>query len=190
MTTPPTPPPFLTTDRLVLRPFTDTEADLDLVVELDSDPEVMRYLTGGRPMTRDEIRAGSFGRMLPGDAGFWATHLRDTGEFIGWHCLRPGLNAPPDHADLGYRLRKPVWGKGYAREGALALIEKGFGELGYSRITANTMYVNDRSRRVMERCGLTYVRTYFEEWPYSVEGDEHGDVEYALTREEWLARGV
>lgn len=101
----------------------------------------------------------------------------------------PRPRRPPDHADLGYRLRKPAWGKGYAREGALALIQKGFGELGYTRITANTMYVNDRSRRVMERCGLTYVRTYFEEWPYSVEGDEHGDVEYALSREEWLARG-
>ncbi|MEU1076901.1 MULTISPECIES: GNAT family N-acetyltransferase [unclassified Streptomyces] len=180
-----TPAPFLTTDRLLLRPFADTPADLDLVVELDSDPEVMRYITGGRPMRREEIRAESFARMLPG--GFWATHLRDTGEFIGWHCLRPGPDAPADQADLGYRLRRAAWGKGYAREGALALIEKGFAELGYTRITANTMYVNGRSRRVMERCGLTYVRTYFEEWPYSVEGDEHGDVEYALTREEWLA---
>ncbi|MGW2597308.1 GNAT family N-acetyltransferase [Streptomyces klenkii] len=175
----------LTTARLALRPFTDTEADLDLVVELDSDPEVMRYITGGRPMTRDEIRAESFQRMLRG--GFWATHLRDTGEFIGWHCLRPLPGAPAGSADLGYRLRRAAWGKGYATEGALALVEKGFREAGHDRITANTMYVNARSRRVMEKCGLSHARTYFEDWPDAVEGGEHGDVEYVLTRREWLS---
>ncbi|QHC24305.1 GNAT family N-acetyltransferase [Streptomyces sp. GS7] len=178
--------PFLTTARLALRPFADTEADLDLVVALDSDPEVMRYITGGRPMTRTEIRAESFARMLHG--GFWATHLRETGEFLGWHCLRPDTDGPTASADLGYRLRKAAWRRGFATEGALALIARGFGELGFDRITANTMSVNTGSRRVMEKCGLTYARTYYEEWPYPVAGDEHGDVEYVLTREEWSAR--
>lgn len=177
---------FLTTGRLALRPFADTEADLDLVVALDGDPAVMRYITGGRPMTRAEIRAESFERMLRG--GFWATHLRDTGEFIGWHCLRPVGDAPVPTAELGYRLRKDAWGRGFATEGALALIGKGFRELGYDRITANTMYVNAGSRRVMEKCGLSHSRTYFEDWPHPVEGDEHGDVEYVLTRREWTAR--
>ncbi|WP_331445369.1 GNAT family N-acetyltransferase [Streptomyces xanthochromogenes] len=112
--------PYLTTPRLTLRPFADTDADLDLVVDLDSDPEVMRYLTGGRPMTRTEIRADSFARMLRTYpvGGFWATHLRDTGEFIGWHCLRRFGDAPPRSADLGYRLRKSAWGRGYATEGS------------------------------------------------------------------------
>ncbi|WP_424888436.1 GNAT family N-acetyltransferase [Streptomyces sp. XH2] len=174
----------LTTPRLALRPFADTEDDLDLVVELDSDPAVMRYITGGRPMTRAEIRAESFERMLRG--GFRATHLRETGEFIGWHCLRRLPGAPAGSADLGYRLRRAAWGKGYATEGALALIEQGFREPGLERITANTMYVNAPSRRVMEKCGLSHSRTYFEDWPHPVEGDEHGDVEYVLTRREWL----
>jgi RimJ/RimL family protein N-acetyltransferase len=137
-------------------------------------------------MTRAEIRAQSFERML--DSGYWATHLRSTGEFIGWHSLHPVAEAPVPTADLGYRLRQDAWGRGFATEGALALIDKGFGELGYERITANTMHVNKGSRHVMEKCGLTYTRTYFEDWPYPVEGDEHGDVEYALTREEWLTR--
>ncbi|MFI6050764.1 GNAT family N-acetyltransferase [Streptomyces violascens] len=176
---------YLTTPRLALRAFADTEADLDLVVELDSDPEVMRYLTGGRPQTRAEVRAGSFDRMLRtySTGGFWATHLRGTGEFIGWHCLRPMGDSP---GDLGYRLRRSAWGKGYAIEGARALIEKGFGELGLSRITANTMYVNDRSRSVMERAGLSHVRTYFEEFEDPIPGTELGEVEYELTREDWL----
>jgi RimJ/RimL family protein N-acetyltransferase len=177
--------PSLTTDRLALRPFADTEEDLDLVVELDSDPAVMRYITGGRAMTRAEIRAESFERMLRG--GFWAPHRQDTGEFIGWHCLRPVDDNTTATADLGYRLRKSTWGMGFATEGALALIAKGFGELGYDRITANTMFVNTGSRHVMEKCGLSYSRTYFEDWPYPVEGDEFGDVEYVLTHQEWLA---
>jgi RimJ/RimL family protein N-acetyltransferase len=53
------------------------------------------------------------------------------------------------------------------------------------RVFAHTMTVNVRSRRVMEKTGLRYVRTFFEEWPETIEGSEHGDVEYALTREEW-----
>ncbi|MFE6689104.1 GNAT family N-acetyltransferase [Streptomyces sp. NPDC057743] len=177
---------FLATGRLALRPFTDTESDLDLVVELDSDPEVMRYLTGGHPMTREEIRAESFERMLSG--GFWATQLRATGAFLGWHCLSPVNDSPVNTADLGYRLRRSAWGKGFATEGALALVRKGFGELGYDRIIADTMSVNARSRRVLEKCGLSYVRTSFEDWPDPIAGAEQGDVEYALTREEWLER--
>lgn len=173
----------LTTARLALRPFTDTESDLDLVVALDSDPEVMRYLTGGRPRTREEIRTVSFERMLHG--GFWATHLRTTGEFLGWHCLHPVPDATPPTAELGYRLRRAAWGHGYATEGARALIDRGFAEPGLQRITAHTMHVNARSRHVMEKCGLSYRRTWFGEWPEPIEGGEHGDVEYVLTRGEW-----
>ena len=51
------------------------------------------------------------------------------------------------------------------------------------------MVVNAASRRVMEKCGLTLVRTFHQEWPYHIEGDEHGDVEYALTRADWERHG-
>jgi RimJ/RimL family protein N-acetyltransferase len=47
------------------------------------------------------------------------------------------------------------------------------------------MTVNIASRRVMEKAGLQFVRTFFQEWPDSIEGDELGDVEYALDRETW-----
>ncbi len=77
---------------------------------------------------------------------------------------------------------------GFATRGALALLAKGFGELGYDRITANTMFVNTGSRHVMEKCGLSYSRTYFEEWLCPVENDEYGEAEYVLAREEWLGR--
>ena len=65
------------------------------------------------------------------------------------------------------------------------MIDKGFREQGVERVTAETMVVNSRSRRVMEKCGLSLVRIFHQAWPDHIEGDEHGDVEYALTRDEW-----
>ena len=83
---------------------------------------------------------------------------KSTADFLGWFHFRPGKGAPVDEPDLGYRLRKSAWGKGYATEGSRALIEKGFTELGVRRVVASTMAVNTRSRRVMEKAGLIFVR--------------------------------
>ena len=92
----------------------------------------------------------------------------------------------PDEVELGYRLRKSFWGKGYATEGSRALIDKGFAELGVQRVAAFTMVVNVASRRVMEKAGLTpRTRTFHQPWPDYIEGEEEGDVEYALLRSEW-----
>ena len=93
-----------------------------------------------------------------------------------------GRSARSDEPELGYRLRRSAWGKGYATEGSRALIRKGFTELGVRRVVAETMAVNTASRRVMEKAGLTLVRTFHQEWPDRIPGDEHGDVEYALTQ--------
>ena len=119
--------------------------------------------------------------------GFWAAIERSSGEFVGWFHFRPESDDAPDHIELGYRLRRSAWGKGYATEGSRALIEKGFVELGVERVFAATMVVNVASRRVLEKSGLRYVRTFHQPWPYAIEGDEHGDVEYGLLRSEWEA---
>src|SRR4029453_12755898 len=179
---------FLETERLVLRRFTD--ADLELLVELDGDPEVMRYITGGRPTSREELRDEVLPAFLryyqrfPGD-GFWAAVEKDGGQFLGWFHLLPPAGAGPDEPELGYRLRRSAWGKGYATEGSRALIRAAFTELGARRVYAETMVVNRGSRRVMEKAGLRLVRTFHRPWPAPIEGDEHGEVEYALTRAEW-----
>ena len=89
--------------------------------------------------------------------------------------------------DLGYRLRRSAWNKGYATEGSRALINKGFTDLGVRRVFGHTMTVNTASRRVMEKCGLTLVRTIPYDGPDPIVGAEHGDVEYALTKPEWEA---
>ena len=107
------------------------------------------------------------------------------GEFLGWFEFYPPEGSGPEEAELGYRLRRTAWGKGYATEGSRALIRKGFTALGVRRVVASTMAVNVASRRVMEKAGLAYVRTFHQEWPWRIEGEEHGDVEYALTKATW-----
>jgi RimJ/RimL family protein N-acetyltransferase len=180
---------FLETSRLTLRRF--TEGDEDDLVELDSDPEVMRFLSGGRPTPREQIRD----RVLPGfldyyerydGLGFWAAEERSTGCFLGWFHFRPPKYEPRDgDIELGYRLRRSAWGKGYATEGSRALISKGFTDLAVDRIVAETMVVNLGSRRVMEKAGLARVRTFHRDGLDAIDGSEHGVVEYALTRADW-----
>ncbi|WP_431042455.1 GNAT family N-acetyltransferase [Streptomyces sp. P1-3] len=180
---------FLESPRLRLRRF--TEADLDLLVGLDNDPEVMRYLNGGRPVPRETLRTRSLPRLLhihpcTGEPGFWAAEERSTGAWLGWFEFRPvDDDGGGEVVELGYRLHKAAWGRGYATEGSRALIRKGFTELGVRRVTANTMAVNAGSRRVMEKAGLRYLRTYFQDWPEAIDGSEQGEVEYVLTYEDW-----
>ena len=179
---------FLETERLLLRRF--TESDVGNLHDLDGDPEVMRFVNGGRPVSRDVIREQTLPRFLRAyehfeGFGVWAAIERSTGEFVGWFEFYPRKDAVLEEVELGYRLRRSAWGKGYATEGSRALIRKGFTELGVQRVVAETMTVNAASRRVMEKAGLTYVRTFHQEWPDRIEGDEHGDVEYALTKVDW-----
>jgi RimJ/RimL family protein N-acetyltransferase len=182
---------FLETRRLVLRRF--TESDVDNLVQLDGDPGVMRFLTG-EPTPREVIEAETLPRFLAGSGtryGCWAAIERSTGGFVGWFQLRfpqwPLEALHADDAELGYRLRTSSWGKGYGTEGSVALIRRGFTELGLRRVVATTMAVNIASRRVMEKAGLRLVRTFHVGFPDPLPGTEHGEVEYALTREEWLA---
>ncbi|MGH3661277.1 MAG: GNAT family N-acetyltransferase [Micromonosporaceae bacterium] len=184
---------FLKTDRLLLRRL--TESDVDNLCDLDSDPEVMRFLTGGEPTPREEIRDVALPRILslyewPGEFGYWGAVERLTGNFLGWFCITPPRShraddPAADDGELGYRLRRSAWGKGYATEASRALIRQAFTESGLHRVHAQTMAVNTRSRRVMERAGLTCRRTFHEEFDDPISGAEHGEVEYALTRAEW-----
>jgi RimJ/RimL family protein N-acetyltransferase len=155
----------------------------------------MHFVTGGRPTPREEIESEVLPAFLDYHArfdgyGFWAAIEKSTGRFLGWFHFRPARGAPHGEVELGYRLRKSAWGRGYASEGSRALVDKGFAELGVERVVAFTMAVHVASRRVMEKAGLRYVRTFHQPWPDRIEGDEHGDVEYALLRSEWeQARG-
>ncbi|MEU6320549.1 GNAT family N-acetyltransferase [Streptomyces sp. NPDC047009] len=182
---------FLETERLVLRPFTD--ADADHLFALDNDPDVMHFINGGKPASREAIRTRTLPHLLRdyaglGTRGYWAAEERTTGAFLGWFEFRPLDDLGPAVVELGYRLNRTAWGRGYATEGSRALIDKGFTDLGVERVTANTMAVNDRSRRVMEKSGLTFLRNFTGDWPDPIEGSEHGEVEYEITRSDWESR--
>jgi RimJ/RimL family protein N-acetyltransferase len=163
------------TEHLVLRPI--NLDDVGLLVTLDRDPEVMRYINGGRPSTPVEVEE-TVRRSL---GTRWVAFDRTSGEFVGWFGLRSTAQGA---YELGYRLRRDAWGRGLATEGSRALVHAAFTELGAERVWAQTMTVNTRSRRVMERCGLRYVRTFHLEWDEPIEGTELGDVEYELVRDD------
>ena len=178
---------YVETGRLVLRRFTPD--DLELVVDLDGDPQVKRYIDGGAPVDRREVAETLqwwLGYYDRGERyGFWAAIEKSSGRFIGWFHLRPGEGAGPHEPELGYRLRRDAWDQGYATEGSRALIDKAFVELGADRVYASTMAVNTPSRRVMEKAGMRFVRTFHADWPVRIPGDEDGDVEYAIDRAQW-----
>jgi RimJ/RimL family protein N-acetyltransferase len=156
------------TERLALRPLLETDAGA--VLGLQDDPEVMRYLD---PSPLERFYTG----------GFYAALEKESGGFIGWFALEP--KAVGEY-EIGWRLHRWAWGRGYATEGAAALLHKGFTDLGASRVYAETMAVNARSRRVMDRIGLRHTRTFFVEWPDPLPGSDQGEVEYALTRAEYF----
>lgn len=178
---------FLETERLILRRL--TMDDLDDLVALDSDPDVMRFLTGGKPTPREVIEREWLPRVLGyyerfEGKGVWAAIERSAADVLGWVSNRP-VEDRRDEVELGYRFRREAWGKGYATEAARALIRKSFAELGVQRVVANTMTVNLASRHVMEKVGMRYLRTFFEDWPELIAGAEHGDVEYELLKADW-----
>jgi RimJ/RimL family protein N-acetyltransferase len=175
----------LVTERLRLRRFTSD--DVDHLVDLDGDPDVMRFITGGVTTSRREIEDDFLPAFLGYQArgtryGFWAVEDVETGEFLGWFHLRPAVGAPPDVPELGYRLKRTAWGRGLATEGSLALISFAFEVVGAKRVVAETMAVNVASRRVMEKAGMRLVRSFHQDWPFPIEGNEFGDVEYAIDR--------
>jgi RimJ/RimL family protein N-acetyltransferase len=188
---------YLETERLVLRQF--SESDVDRLCDLDSDPDVMRFINGGVATPRAVIQSRILPRFMDfyrqyEALGVWAAHERSRGDFIGWFALHPEDGRDPDDLALGYRLRKASWRKGFASEGAKALVDKAFRDLGARRVFACTYSDNVASRKVMERCGLRHVRTYrmtadeIASAPTSVATDAvwpNDDVEYALERTEW-----
>jgi RimJ/RimL family protein N-acetyltransferase len=148
----------LRTDRLELVPL--SEDHLPFLVDLNSDP-VVQWI-------------GS-----------------SDGELIGLWMLQPphGPSQPriPGEADLGYRLPRRHWRRGCASEGARELVRHGFEDLGLTRIFAQTMAVNQPSRATMAAVGLTFVRSFVEEYDVPIAGHEDGEVEYDITRERWLS---
>lgn len=148
------PPPWMQTLRLDLREF--VAGDADDIWRLDQDPAVMRYIGDGRPSTRAHVgatmqRIPRVYRLYPG-LGTWRASRRDTGAYIGWFTLK----YIPDtvEVEVGYRLLRDAWGRGYATEGARELVRYGFDAVGLHRIIGITHPDNVASQRVLMKAGL------------------------------------
>jgi RimJ/RimL family protein N-acetyltransferase len=195
---------YLESERLTLKYFTQNDASL--LLELDSDPEVMRFLTDGKPSSQEQVKAtldtilgyyNRYDRRL----GCWAAFEKpaaeptarpesDTaGRFIGWFHLRPDKKHLDNVSELevGYRLKLKFWGKGYATEMSLKLIEKAFVELQAEKVFAVAMKANEASVAVMRKLGMKHVA--FFDYPEFLGADKSA-VRYGIARGEWSkARG-
>lgn len=148
--------PELRTERLLLRGW--TPADRIAFAAVNADPRVMEFLGG--VLTREQSDAmvdrieAKFQRQ---GFGFWAVEVPGVAPFIGM----VGLSVPSFDAafmpavEIGWRLDAAFWGRGYASEAARAALEFGFGPAGLDEVVAFTTQGNLRSRRVMERIGMT-----------------------------------
>ncbi|HXC35416.1 MAG TPA: GNAT family N-acetyltransferase [Candidatus Acidoferrales bacterium] len=181
---------FLETDRMYFREFRD--ADAQLLFELDSDPEVMRFISKGKPTSLTTIQNEYIPKFLDyyrhsPPQGFWAAHLREGGSFIGWFHLRPDKISAGE-TELGYRLQRPVWGHGLATEGSRALLDKAFNEWPYEKVCARTLADNLASRRVMEKAGLCFECDfhYDADMLHGWVEQERRAVKYSITRVEYL----
>lgn len=173
----------LMTPRLDLRP---TEpADRDVLHDLEQDPEVMRHLNGGRPTPLEPVDPDATPYRMPRglDDDVWAVIERDTSAVIGWVAL----HVENGTGELGYRFFRAFWGRGFATEAARALVLYAFQRQGLDRIIAETMAVNARSRRVMEKLGMKHHETRYSVATASLPGAELGDVVYVLDRVDWRA---
>jgi [ribosomal protein S5]-alanine N-acetyltransferase len=148
------PAPWLETLRLELRSFVDS--DFDDLYRLDSDPRVMKYIANGKPASREAVAARlkrfiRYPTLYP-DLGVWRASRRDNGAYIGWFALN--YAGKTTDIEVGYRLLPGAWGRGFATEGAKALVDYGFDDLGLHRIIGVTHPGNKASQCVLQKAGL------------------------------------
>lgn len=179
--------PFsIVTDRLLIRPW--EPRDRPAFAALATDPEMMRFMTGGRAWTDEEID-GYFTRQagILEENGFClgAVEERATGRTIGLGGLQ--LLGSTGELETGYWIAPDLWGKGYASEAASGSLRHAFEAVGGARVMAITDHENWASRRVMEKIGMTYLRD-----TNGVElGHRMPEIEvvlYGIERDAWLAR--
>jgi RimJ/RimL family protein N-acetyltransferase len=152
--------PTLTTARLVLRPWRD--GDLAPFAALIADPAVMEHFPATLTMAQATTLAeGIREDMAERGFGWWAAEVPAVAPFIGFIGLSvPDFGAPflpPGETvvEVGWRLARAFWGRGYATEGARACLRFGFEDLRLPEIVSFTATQNARSRAVMERLGMT-----------------------------------
>jgi RimJ/RimL family protein N-acetyltransferase len=145
----------LGTDRLLLRQW--REDDVEPFAAMSADPEVMAMLMPRPDRAACEAAAAQMrAHWARHGFGLWIVEAPGEAAFVGLVGLSTvGFAAPFAPAvEIGWRLARPFWGRGYAEEAARAAIEDGFARLGLTEIVAFTVPANRRSWRLMERLGM------------------------------------
>ncbi len=145
------------TPRLILRRF--TEADAPLLLQLNSNPEVLKYLHEPLLETEEQALHVIHNIIFPqykNNLGRWAIHLNDSNQFIGWCGLK--YLSDTDEIDLGYRLMQQFWGKGYAFEAAKYTVTYGFEQLHLKTIVGRAHIDNTASLKILEKVGMQFLK--------------------------------
>ena len=149
------------TPRLIIRQF--TEDDAPLILQLNSDPEIVKFVHEPVLTTEEQAKKIIVDIILPqykNNLGRWATYTKSNNEFIGWCGLK--YIADRDETDLGYRLIRSAWGKGFATEAALNTIDHGFKKLSLDIITGKAHAENTASINVLKKAGMKFKRDEIE----------------------------
>lgn len=147
------------TDRLIVRHW--HEDDAEAAFAIFGDPDVMRFVGDtGEPhpdvaFTRERLRARSERWGTSTGLGNWATVEKSTGEVIGGGGL--AYLEDLDEVEVFYHFRKDVWGKGYATELTVGLLDYGFAHLDQPKLIGLAYSENVASHRVMTKAGMTHL---------------------------------
>ncbi|AJR06189.1 N-acetyltransferase [Photobacterium gaetbulicola] len=181
----------LETERLILRQW--KREDYPDYARLNADPTVMMYFPAVLSRQESEAQAARITQLIAENGwGFWAAELKATGQFIGFVGLHrqdelSGIpNAP--FIEIGWRLAKEYWGKGYAPEAARRALQFAFEQLSAPSIYAFTALPNTPSQRVMDKIGMTNIGQDFDHPKLPVGHHLRRHCLYQVTRETWLGR--
>lgn len=170
------------TERLLMRDFID--GDLQGMFEMDSDAEVHIFL-GNKPIaTLDEAKKVIDyikSQYIENGIGRWAVVEKESGKFIGWSgfkLITDVVNERTNYYDLGYRFMKKYWGKGYASETAIALLNHGFRNLDFKEIVGIAEVAHTASNAILKKIGL------IKRNEFDYDGTLHNF--YSLTREKFI----
>jgi RimJ/RimL family protein N-acetyltransferase len=183
------PAPILLTERLILREW--RESDVDMFASLSADPEVMEYLQLADRAASDALALRIRDHFVKHGFGFWAVEIPGQVPFIGFVGLmvtRYQAHFTPS-VEIGWRLGREHWGKGYATEAAKASLDFGFRTLALSEIVATTVPLNRRSRAVMDRLGMT--QSTGDDFDHPLVPAEHSlkrSILYRLSHERWTGQ--
>lgn len=176
---------MIETPRLILREA--THDDVQGFFELDSDPEVHRFL-GNKPVSTigecHKVIDWLIRQYAENGIGRWSVTEKSTGEFVGWAGLkfvREETNGHTDYYDLGYRLKRKFWGQGIGSEVAVASLVYGFETMGLQEIFAAAHIGNLASNRILCGCGFVNEGRFL--W------DEEIQNWYRIDRAIWIKMG-